>query len=220
MALAVLGVGWGRTATLSLKVALERLGFGPCYHMTELFEHPEHLPHWQRAEAGAPVDWADLFAGYRAAVDWPVCRHWRAIDAAFPDLKCVLTVRDPESWYDSVRATLYRARPGFWGRARVFLKLAFAPELRRRLPVFAFIERMLWQGEFAGRFDDRAFVLARYRARLEALRAALPAERLLLFDPAEGWAPLCAFLGVPVPDEPFPRLNARSDFPRLMARYL
>ena len=56
MALEVIGPGFGRTGTASLKRALEILGFGPCHHMEEIFAHPEQVPHWQAVAARRPVD--------------------------------------------------------------------------------------------------------------------------------------------------------------------
>ncbi|MGH8933214.1 MAG: sulfotransferase family protein [Egibacteraceae bacterium] len=106
--LEVIGAGFGRTGTLSLKTALERLGFGQCYHGIELMRHPEHLPLWEAAVAGEP-DWAQLFAGYRACVDWPGVHFWRELVDAYPDAKVVLTVRDPRRWYASARNTFLPA---------------------------------------------------------------------------------------------------------------
>ena len=110
MALAVIGAGFGRTGTLSLKVALEQLGLGRCYHMLEVFANPGHAAQWQAAADGKPVDWEALFAGYGAAVDWPACHFWRALAARYPEAKVLLTVREPGAWYKSVSDTIYQAR--------------------------------------------------------------------------------------------------------------
>jgi hypothetical protein len=63
-----------------------------------------------------------------------------------------------------------------------------------------------------GQTLDKERALAAFRQRTADVRAAIPAGRLLVFDVAEGWEPLCRFLGVKVPDEAFPRLNSTEQF--------
>ena len=109
MGLEVIGAGFGRTGTLSLKLALEQLGFAQCYHMFEVMNHPEHVPLWRAAHRGEPTDWEALFAGYRAAVDWPSCNFWREQLDTWPDAKVILTQRDPERWYTSVMNTIWQS---------------------------------------------------------------------------------------------------------------
>jgi len=194
MALKVIGTGLGRTGTLSLKVALEQLGFGPCHHMVEVFMHPETTPLWVAAGAGNP-DWEAIFAGYRAVVDYPGCRFWRELMDYYPDAKLVHSTRDPARWFESTQATIFG--PGS--------PAAAPPE-----PMRPFLEVVT--GEFAGRMHDRDFMIEYFERHTEAVLAAAPKGRLLVFEAAQGWEPLCAFLGVPVPDRPFPRENARADF--------
>ena len=112
MALSVIGAGFGRTGTLSLRIALERLGLGPCYHMLEVFEHPEHIEVWNRAADGREVDWEALFRGYRSAVDWPVCAFYQELASRYPEAKVILTVRDPERWYRSAVDTIFPVMTG------------------------------------------------------------------------------------------------------------
>lgn len=194
--LKIIGAGFGRTGTASAKAALETLGFGPCYHMQELFADPSRLGGWLRAAAGEPVDWAELFAGYAATVDWPGAAFWRALAEAYPEAKVLLTVRDPHRWYDSVAGTIYRTRD---------LDGAVLPPALREQP--RLMEELVWQGTFDGRFEDRDHAVGVYRAHIAEVRAAVPAERLLEYDVAQGWEPLCAFLGADIPDTPFPHLN-------------
>jgi len=85
MALRVVGAGFGRTGTLSLKLALERLLGAPCYHMAEVFGRPEHIDVWRRAGEGEATDWEQVFEGYVAAVDWPMVSFWEDIAAAYPE---------------------------------------------------------------------------------------------------------------------------------------
>ena len=202
MSLAVIGPGFGRTGTMSLKHALERLGFGPCHHMEEVFAHPEQIPHWQAVAASRPVVWDDVFAGYRSQVDWPGAHPWRELAIAYPQSKVILSVRPEAAWWTSFSATigaLFDAPD----------QVPLPPHLRTMRDV---VIEMVQVQTFGCPSTDREGVLAAYRRRTEEVCAAIPAERLLVFDVAEGWAPLCRFLDVPVPDVPFPRLNSTEQF--------
>ncbi|MES2644312.1 MAG: sulfotransferase family protein [Myxococcota bacterium] len=196
----VIGAGFGRTGTLTLKLALEELGFGPCYHMAEVFSHPSHVPVWEAATRGEPVDWAALFDGWGATVDWPACAFHGEILASHPEAKVVLGVRDPERWYQSCRSTIYL--PGHLFPLSVVLP---------RLPGMGRVSRMavelIWRKTFGGRFEDKAHAIRVYQEHIDAARRDVPPEKLLVFDVRDGWAPLCAFLGVPVPSRPFPHAN-------------
>jgi hypothetical protein len=200
--LQVIGAGFGRTGTTSLKKALEILGFGPCYHMQTAMTHLHHPYFWLRARRGEPVNWRRFFRRHRAAIDWPACEFYRELMLAFPDAKVVLTVRDPAQWYDSVAGTLRAIGRCFpWW---------FPPAIARMQ------DAIIWNGRFRGRFDDRDAAIGAFVAHAEEVRRVVPADRLLVFDVAQGWEPLCAFLGRPVPDRPFPRLNDREFFRRVM----
>jgi hypothetical protein len=218
--LEVIGAGLGRTGTLSLHAALERQGFAPCEHMTNCFAHPERFALWleaaRRKRAGQPIDWRPLFTGYRATVDWPGAYFWRELTAAHPEAKVILTVRDPQRWYDSARATIYAAT-----QARTATP---APRLLYRLVSWAnpragngfrTVQETVWDGTMEGRFEDRNAAIRIFEEHNREVIATIPPQRLLVFDVKEGWQPLCAFLGVPVPtDEPFPHVNDAADFSR------
>ncbi len=202
MSLAVIGPGFGRTGTMSLKHALEQLGFGPCHHMEEVFAHPEQIPHWQAVAAGRPVVWDDVFAGYHSQVDWPGAHPWRELAIAYPQSKVILSVRPEAAWWTSFSATigaLFDAPD----------QVPLPPHLRTMRDVA--IELIQVQ-TFGCPSADREGVLAAYRRRTEEVCAAIPAGRLLVFDVAEGWAPLCRFLDVPVPDALFPHMNSTEQF--------
>lgn len=200
--LEVIGAGVGRTGTLSLKTALERLGFGPCHHMLGLFEDPEQIPMWRAAARGERMDWTQVYAKYRSTVDWPGARFWREIAGAFPEAKVVLTVRDPESWYESAAGSIYAAglAPTPADADEVYLGL-------RDMAV-----EVIWDGLFDGRFTDKEHAMKVVAEHDAAVRQGIDPDRLLVFQVSQGWEPLCEFLGVPVPDEPFPRRNERSRF--------
>ncbi|MEV0826047.1 sulfotransferase family protein [Nonomuraea rubra] len=223
----VIGAGFGRTGTRSLKAALELLGFGPCYHMSTVIAEPYRVRQWLDVGEGRSRDWDTLFAGFRSALDWPASAYWRELAGHYPEAKVVLTVRDPARWYDSVSATIFRsaleqrARPPL--RRRVIRWL-----VARRAPDFALYPRMaratFIDPVFGGRLDDRDHVIEVFERHVAEVRAAIPAGRLLVFEPGDGWEPLCAFLGVAVPDVPYPQVNERAAFrrkrPRRLARLI
>ncbi len=215
--LAVIGAGFGRTGTYSMKLALEALGFGPCYHMVEIFDRPERDTQWNQIIAGEAADWPAVFAGYRSTVDWPACSFYMELMEAYPAAKVLLTVRDPDAWYESVLATIYRtreiARP--FDLAESSASPAAAEEANARL-----ISRKIWVQTFGDRFEDRDHAIAVYRAHNEEVIRHVPAERLLVYEAGSGWEALCTFLGVAVPaDQPFPQVNDRASFQaRMQAR--
>lgn len=202
MTLAVIGSGFGRTGTKSLKAAVERLGFGPCHHMHEVVEHPEQVAHWQALAAGRTVDWNAVFAGYRSQVDWPGAHVWRELAAAFPAAKMVHTVRPEEVWWSSFSKTIGKLMASY--RA-----LPLPPHIIAILDAWG---ELAGKVTFGGRLDDRDTAIAAYRRRSAEVQEAIPADRLLVFDVADGWDPLCRFLDVPTPAEPFPHHNLRADF--------
>jgi sulfotransferase family protein len=200
----VIGVGVGRTGTLSLKAALERLGYGPCFHGRHVLDHPDRLGWWEAAVAGDPVDWAALFEGYASTVDWPGAAFWRELTAAFPKAPVILTIRDPERWYSSVHNTIFT----MFGDGPPDELVSRARRTVPGLDVFTkFHRQMIWDGFFDGRFADRKHAIEVYRAHNAAVMREVPADRLLVIEPDAGWDPLCALLGEPVPDEPYPHLN-------------
>ena len=211
MPLKVIGAGLGRTGTLSLKVALEELGFSKCYHMTEVFAHQGHAQVWDAAARGEPVDWEALFRGYRATVDWPGCNFYKEFLRLYPEAKVILTVRDPERWYDSARQTIYYVRSTFPGWVTPFV-----PRVRHLLRM---LDRLIWDGKFDGRFEDKDHAIGVFNRHNEEVQRTVPPDRLLVYEVKEGWGPLCSFLGVPIPEgKPFPHLNDAEEFRSLVRR--
>ncbi|MEU4802848.1 sulfotransferase family protein [Actinosynnema sp. NPDC023587] len=208
----VIGVGFGRTGTLSVKAALEELGFGPCYHMVTAVERPEHLRLWNAAHRGDRVDWDQVFAGFESTVDWPACDFRPELVERYPDAKVVLTVRDPERWYDSFADTLVP----LWTEDSAVA--ATAPERYRE---YFRLVRGIATRTFGGRLEDKAHVVEVYRRHNDEVRAAVPADRLLVHEVKDGWEPLCRFLGVPVPTgREFPHLNDRASYHAMVERLL
>jgi hypothetical protein len=200
MSLQVIGAGFGRTGTMSLKLALEQLGFGPCHHMVEVFAHPESIPWWTDAAEGRP-GWDRIFQGYRAAVDWPTATFYKELADHYPDAKVILTERDPESWFNSTQATIF---------ARDFPENSDDPWVDMVMKAIGDL--------FGRRMHDKETLLAVYRAHNARVREVIPPERLLVYEVAQGWAPLCAFLGVTVPAGPMPKVNSTEEFQKHAAQ--
>ncbi|HET6952842.1 MAG TPA: sulfotransferase [Acidimicrobiales bacterium] len=207
----VIGAGLGRTGTLSLKAALDQLGFGPTFHMLDLIADPASLPHWRAALDGRPVDWAEALAGWGSTVDWPGCVFWEQMLATWPDAKVILSVRDEDAWYESCAHSIHDAY-----LASLNDELLPVERVQPTPEVLAVIGEVIWSGVFEGRFTDKDHAIERFRRHNDEVRRKAPADRLLEWDVREGWAPLCAFLGVPAPDAPFPHLNDTDAFRRMV----
>lgn len=202
MTLRVVGAGLGRTGTHSLKVALTKLLDGPCYHMIEVFPRPEHVAVWQSAAEGVLPNWDELFEGWVAAVDWPAAAFWRELSAHYPDALILLSVRDAESWWTSADRTILEGafrRPATVEQAHPWLQMASA----------------LFRNTFTENFLDPAEAKAAFDRHNEDVRRTAPNDRLLEWQPRDGWGPLCEALGVDVPDEPFPHVNTTEDFRKM-----
>jgi len=200
MTLKVIGAGLGRTGTASLKVALEQLLGGRCYHMSECFGNPANPPLWLAAAQGRP-DWDAIFEGYVATVDYPACGFWRELADRYPDAKVLLSVRDPDKWFESTRDTILGED---------------IRQIAAMSPDTAFFDETVFR-DYVGHFGDRAFITDYFRRHSEAVIAAIPTDRLLVYEVGQGWEPLCAFLGLPVPSTPFPHVNTRADFEAMVA---
>ena len=202
MSLRVVGAGLGRTGTASLQLALERLTGGRCYHMFELMKCTEAVGVWHGAVRGEPVDWAALMSGYSATVDWPAASFWAELMEANPDAMVLLSLRSsPQAWWASLERTI------------VPLLLEPVPEeapadleALREMVIELFATRLTpaWR--------DPQAAMAAYERHAAAVRQGVPSERLVEWKPGDGWAPLCAGLGVEVPVEPFPEENSSGDF--------
>lgn len=200
MTLKIIGSGFGRTGTMSTKMALEQLGFGPCHHMVEVMGNPSQPAYWSAFVAGEDVDWTEVFAGYTSQVDFPGAAVWPRLIDAFPDAKVLHTERPEDEWWASYSKTIGK----FWVH---FRSLPLPPPL---IELFGTMDELLRERVFGGL--DRETCVAAYRRNNEKVRATVAAEKLLVFTPSDGWDPLCRFLDVPVPDTAFPRSNARDEF--------
>jgi hypothetical protein len=203
----VVGAGFGRTGTASLKRALEILGFGPCHHMAEVIKHPAEVPTWEAAARGEKIDWRAFLRGWGSTVDFPSALYYRELMEAFPETKVILTVRDSSAWYESMKNTIVPMLTRFPNRY-VLVHLPYIGGAARSMRGTSL------RADLLGRFDERAHAIKLFEEHSEEVRRVVVAERLLVFQVAEGWEPLCKFLGVPVPDAPFPRENDTAAFRR------
>lgn len=196
MTLGVIGSGFGRTGTMSLKLALEQLGVGPCYHMIEVFTNPAAPDLWfEAAQSPATANWDRIFSGYNSTVDWPNATFYKELAAFYPNAKVVHTERDAEAWFESTQATIFADRG----------------EMDPKAPFPRMLRKVVFE-LFDGRMHDKDHLISVYKAHNAEVRAAIPADRLLVYHVADGWPPLCNFLGLPIPDGPTPKVNSREEF--------
>lgn len=201
MTLQIIGSGFGRTGTKSMKQALETLGFGPCHHMYEVMANERQQALWLAAMRGEEIDWEAMYEGFVSQVDWPGVHYWHEASIAFPEAKVVHTERDENDWWESFSTTI--------GKFHTVLdQVPLPPHLTA---LFREIKKTMVDPVF-GDHADRTSAIAAYRAHNARVREIVPADRLLVFEVKQGWRPLCDFLGVPVPTTAFPRCNPRSEF--------
>jgi hypothetical protein len=198
MSLKVIGAGFGRTGTRSLKEALEMLGFGPCHHMVEVFMHPEQVPLWDRAALGQMKNWDEIFASYNSSCDWPSCSFYKELAGFYSDAKVILTLRDPKSWHKSVASTIMPA-----------MRKAEEGQQQRLPGIFG--PKIIGENTFGFDFSEENMI-ATYLRHNEEVKRIIPRDRLLVFEAKDGWEPLCEFLGVPMPDKPYPLMNTTEEF--------
>jgi hypothetical protein len=209
----VIGAGFGRTGTASLKRALEVLGFEPCHHMSEVLQHPDTATDWVAALGGDRAALGKALVGYRATQDFPSCLLWREMMDIYPDAKVLLSVRDAKKWYDSARATILN------------------PANRDRLADATLSDGRMWTdvlGPLSEAMATKGFrrdaseeeLIAFFEAHNQSVRDGVAPDRLLEYQVGQGWEPLCAFLGVDVPDEPFPHVNDSANFAENVERLI
>jgi hypothetical protein len=208
----VIGAGLPRTATSTQMIAFEMLGFGPCYHMRNVLADLEKgIPPWEQAWAGNP-DWEGIFGDAQSSCDWPSAAFAKELSEYYPDAKVVLSVRDPEGWVRSMRETVWAI---YYGGSI----MNHMSEVRYQLDpgwksFIDLMNKMIWGGDAAlsgDTFTDQGFIDL-FNGWTERVKSEIPADRLLVWDPRDGWDPLCSFLEVEVPEEPLPRVNDTSAF--------
>ncbi|MEH6547165.1 MAG: sulfotransferase family protein [Sneathiella sp.] len=193
MALSIIGAGFGRTGTDSLKNALEMLGVGNCYHMHEVIPDQARVDSWRAVATGKSPDWDSIFHGYGATVDWPAAFYWRELSEYYPEAKVLLSVRDADLWYDSIEKTILTS-------------------LRKSTDPASLGLTLIRDQVFGGNIDDRKHVIAAYNKNTADVQASIPPERLLTYHTGDGWGPICEFLDIPIPTEPYPHRNQAGSF--------
>ncbi len=212
MALQIIGAGYGRTGTKSLQLALEKLDFGPCYHMEVLLRNPSDVTHWQNAYLEKNTDWNALFKNYSSAVDFPSSMYYKELAHCYPKAKVILTTRDAEKWYESAYSTIFSFDPGPVLKLKMLLAMPFSAKARDLFKVIMLNEKSLWKKYFEGKFKDKEYTMQKFERHIEEVKNSIPKDRLLVFHPKDGWGPLCEFLSVAVPSEPFPNTNTKQNF--------
>jgi hypothetical protein len=191
----LLGVGFGRTGTMSLKGAIEELGF-PCFHMIDLItgeNRDRDLPYWIKIANDEPVDWDEVFEPWEATVDWPAASRWEQLIDAYKSVENTILAVKQAARAGELREDANREGP--------------KPEL------WGVIEQLIWQGDFQDKFEDREWVRQMYFDRMETIKSTVPSNRLIVWElGTDGWEPICEALGVDVPDKPFPRLHDTNEF--------
>jgi len=199
----LIGAGFGRSGTMSIKAALEQLGYGPCYHMKIALCRYWHLGFFLRAWRGEEVNWKRFFRRYNSVVDWPSCSFYKDLMKEYPDAKILLNIRDPENWYDSMYQTIWAIQTAFpWWFPKV---------------VCTIHNEIIWNGNLRAVFENRKKTLEEYKEWIEEVKNTVPPARLLVYQVKDGWKPLCDFLGLPVPEgKAFPHINERKNFKRII----
>jgi hypothetical protein len=199
MAINIIGVGVGRTGTYSLRLGINQLGFGPCHHMEEVLKNMDvQVSLWSEAVKGN-ANWDAIYDGYNSAVDWPTAGFYRELIKKYPTAKFILTERSPESWAESFGSTIYKLVEG----------RNEAPEKMHKW--LNMVNEVLTKTGFPDGLDKDGLIKG-FIAHGKAVREVIPEEQLLVFQVKEGWEPLCNFLNVSVPKDPFPRTNNREEF--------
>jgi hypothetical protein len=208
----VIGAGLPRTATLTQKVALEMLGLKPCYHMVNVLRDLDLAPMWMEAFEGN-ADWNEIFSGFEATVDWPGAFFYEELMEVYPEAKVLLSVRDGEAWERSMTDTIWGL---FYGDILIHDLSAAWGHVDPKWAAYISLMKRMWSksGLLASEHEGpglgtMAAAMDRYN---ESVKRTVPADRLLVWSPKDGWAPLCEFLEVPVPDVPVPHLNDSQEF--------
>lgn len=221
MSLKVIGAGFPRTGTTTLKRSLEILACDHVYHMKELLVNPDRLVYWKELSETGTTDWDALYDGFDATVDFPGYPWYREHLKHYPDAKVILTVRDFDSWYTSVDSTVYRAGPQTIAeKVKMMGKLLTNPRARKVVACIKFFKKTFFANEMDGQFEDKAYAKKVWEQHIEGVKAHVPQDKLLVYDVRDGWSPLCKFLGVEEPKEPLPHLNKKENFKEMLPKLM
>jgi hypothetical protein len=221
MSVKIIGAGFPRTGTNTLRESLELLGFNKTYHMKQLLVHPENLHYWTTLRDTGTTDWEGLYDGYQATVDFPCYPWYKEHMKQYSDAKVILSLRPFEDWYDSFYNTIWKAQNPPEAQAKEMeQKVASDPRLQSVMKVMGFAKKAIVEDHFQGRFLDKEFMEKVFNDHHEEVKNYVPANKLLVFDVSEGWEPLCKFLGVEVPEESLPHTNKKEDFATMVGQLM
>ncbi len=221
MSIKIIGAGFPRTGTNTLRESLELLGYSKTYHMKQLLVHPENLHYWTTLKATGTTNWEALYDGYEATVDFPCYPWYKQHMKQYPDAKVILSTRPFEKWYESFYSTIWKAQnPPESERIAMGEKIAANPRLQSVMQVMGFAKQTINEEHFQGKFLDKEFMERVFNDHNEKVKNYVPADKLLVYDVCEGWEPLCNFLDVEVPGEPLPHTNKKEDFHVMVAELM
>ncbi|MCB0461256.1 MAG: sulfotransferase [Flavobacteriaceae bacterium] len=213
MSIKIIGAGFPRTGTTTLKKALETLGYKDTYHFKDLIANPKKLKHWKELEENGNTNFEQLFDGFQATVDFPGYPYYKILMEKYPDAKVILTKRDVDKWYESTLKTVWKAGPQTVLAKIVLLsKMIFNTSLRETFLCIKFMRKTYLKKQFSNNFASKAHAKEVFFKHIENVKKHVPENKLLIYDVSEGWQPLCDFLGKPIPDETFPHLNKKENF--------
>ena len=221
MSIKIIGAGFPRTGTTTLKKSLEYLGYIKTHHMKELLVKPTNLHYWLDLESKGTTDWDALYEGYQATVDFPCYPYYKQHMDRYPDAKVILTVRPFDNWYESAKNTVRKAAPQTISeKLGMLFKMATNTQIRQAVKCVQMFERIFWDKQMKGKFDDKTFAEKVWNEHIEEVKAYVPAEKLLIYDVRDGWRPLCKFLNKEIPSEPLPHLNKKENFKKMLPELL
>jgi len=221
MSIKIIGAGFPRTGTNTLRESLEILGFSKTYHMKQLLVHPENLHYWTTLKATGTTNWEALYDGYEATVDFPCYPWYKQHMKQYPDAKVILSTRPFEKWYTSFYSTIWQSQnPPESEKIAMGERIASSPRLQSVMQVMGFAKQTINEGHFQGKFLDKEFMEKVFNDHHEEVKNYVPANKLLVYDVCEGWEPLCNFLNVTVPAESLPHTNKKEDFAEMVAELM
>lgn len=221
MDIQIIGAGFPRTGTMTLKKALEILGFDQTYHFKDLIAEPNKLKHWLELETKGTTNFEQLFDGYSATVDFPGYPYYKTLLQKYPGAKVILTLRDFESWYESTYATIWKAGPQTpQAKAELQQQMQSNPNLKATFDCIKFMRSTHLEKKFDGQFASKAHAKKVFLQHIKEVTDFVPKENLLIYNVSEGWTPLCKFLSIPFPEQPFPHLNKKENFHQMVKKMI
>ncbi|MEZ4796833.1 MAG: sulfotransferase [Flavobacteriaceae bacterium] len=213
MSIKVIGAGFPRTGTTTLKKALETLGYKDTYHFKDLIANPKKLKYWKDLEEKGDTNFEALFDGFQATVDFPGYPYYKILLKKYPDAKVILTKRDVDKWYESTLKTVWKAGPQtVLAKIVLLTKMLFNTSLRHTFKCIKFMRSTYLKKQFSNNFASETHAKEVFFKHIEEVKNHVPENQLLIYDVSEGWQPLCNFLDKPIPKEDFPHLNKKENF--------